>query len=477
MEQEAPGAYERRVLWGIFLAALAVRVMTWAGTFTFGTDSAAFLRMAEQMREGSWHPALKTYYHPGYPATVASFSYLLGDIERAGFVVSILFGSLAVLPLYLLARDLFGRPAGLITAAFYILHYAVVDLNVDVMTEGLYCAALFGAIWMGRRFLDSNRLAWSVGAGALASVAYLVRHDGLIAVCGLACWFLFEAVRRRNRSSGDLLLGTAFAVGAFFIASMPFLVWVRGEVGHWATTAKGSGIPLRHLLEGKISSPQGGVTGKAVLLFVQELNSYILLVPLAAGLALAWRGEQGKRLYLLSWAVAYTLGVGYTMQGMGYVSYRYLVPAFCLLLPFTAWGLLRLFDRFPGENRARWAVAATVMLCLVVGYKTFDFHRWEDVPLVKAGEWIRANTTRRPGILTTRDKVVWYAKGDLRPAPASIEDALSADFVVFTERDWDRKDWNFMPELDRDSRLERVADDFAGGRKGHRPVRVYRVRK
>ena len=62
---------DRRFLWGIFLTVLAVRLMAWAGTYTFGTDSAAFLRMAELMREGSWHAALKTYYHPGYPAVVA----------------------------------------------------------------------------------------------------------------------------------------------------------------------------------------------------------------------------------------------------------------------------------------------------------------------------------------------------------------------------------------------------------------------
>lgn len=477
MESAGSPSDERRLLLGIFLTVLAVRVVAWAGTYTFGTDSSQLLRMAELMRDGSWHQALKVNYHPGYPAAVATFSWLVGDIERAGFFVSMLFGSLAALPLYLLARAFFGRPAALVTVALYALHYAIVDLHVDVMTEGLYCAALFGAVWMGRRFLDTNRLAWSVGAGVLASAAYLVRHDGLIAICGLVSWFLFEAVRRRNKTSGDLVLGTVVAVGAFFILAMPFLVWVKGEVGHWATTAKGSGIPLQSLLKGQLVSAQGGVTSKALMLFVQELNFYILLIPLAAGLALAWRGERWKRLYLLSWAVAYFLGVAYTMHGMGYVSYRYLVPAFCLLLPFTAWGLLRLVDRLPERHRARAAIAATLLLGLLIGFKAVDVHRWEDVPLVRAGEWIRANTKKRPEILTTRDKVVWYAKGNLRLAPLSMDDAVAADFVVFTERDWNRREWAFMPELDRDRRFERIPDDFARGMKGQRPLRVYRVRK
>jgi hypothetical protein len=468
---------ERRLILGLVLAVLAVRLATWLGTYTFGTDSAAFLRMAEDMREGSWHPALKWYYHPGYPAAVALTSFVAGGIERAAFLVSILFGSIAVIPLYLLARDFFGRSAAIITVALYALHYPIVDLHVDVMTEGLYCAALFGAIWMGRQFLDRTRLAWALGAGALAAGAYLVRHEGLIAVCGLACWFAFEAVRRRNRSSGDLVLGTVMAVGTFLILSMPFLVWVKGEVGHWATTAKGSGTPLRDLLEGRLVRHQGGVTPKAILAFVQELNFYVLMIPLLAGLALAWREERWKRLYLLSWAVAYLIGVGYTMHGMAYVSYRYLVPAFCLLLPFTAWGLLKLIDYLPERIRLRSALATTALLGLLIGYKSFDIHRWEDVPLIRAGEWIRANSPKRPEILTTRDKVTWYARGNLRLAPKSIDDAVSADFVVFTERDWNRGEWAFMPQLDRDPRFERIPDDFANGNKGQRPVRVYRVKR
>ncbi|HKS15923.1 MAG TPA: glycosyltransferase family 39 protein, partial [Planctomycetota bacterium] len=403
---------ERRLLFGVFLTVLAVRLMALAGTYTFGTDSAAFLRMAELMGDGSWHAALKWGYHPGYPAVVSVVASITGDIVGAAFLVSLLAGSLAALPLYLLARDTFGRAAALVTVALYAMHYALVDLHTDVMTEGLFCAALFTSLWMGARFIEVRKLPWALGAGLFAAGAYLVRHEGLIALCGLVCWFGFEAVRRRNRESGDFILGLGFLVGMFFITSMPFLNWVRGEMGHWATTAKGSGIPLQRALEGEGVSYRGDVTGKALIAFVR-LNYYVLLVPLAAGLYLAWREEKWKRLYLLSWAVAYYLGVAYTMQGMGYVSYRYLLPGFCLLLPFIAWGLLELLRLRPVGSPRFGVPIATLLLCLLIGYKNFDVHRWEDVPLTRAGEWIRANHKGRAKILATRDKVAWYAHGDL----------------------------------------------------------------
>ncbi|HTF55748.1 MAG TPA: glycosyltransferase family 39 protein, partial [Planctomycetota bacterium] len=445
---------ERRLIVYLFLVVLAVRVMALAGTYTFGTDSAAFLRMAELMREGSWHAALKTGYHPGYPAAIAAVSLLTGNLVGAGFLVSLLFGSLAALPLYLLARDSFGRPAALITVALYAMHYPLVDLHTDVMTEGLFCAALFTSLWMGRRFIDAPRLPWALGAGLAAAGAYMVRHEGLIALCGLACWFLFEAARRRNRSSGDLVLGAAFLVGTFFVASMPFLIWVRGEMGRWATTAKGSGIPLQKAMEGEVVAYRGDLTSKALIAFVR-LNYIVLLVPLAAGLALAWRQEKWRRLYLLSWAVAYYVGVAYTMQGMGYVSYRYLLPGFCILLPFIAWGVLELIRLRPMGPPHRAAAIATLVLCAIVGYRDFDVHRWEDLPLVRAGEWIREHAQGRPRILSTRDKVAWFAKGDLGPPPATVDEAAAADFLVFTRQDFVRREWACMPELERDARFER----------------------
>lgn len=475
--QDSSGPVDDRwTLGGILLVVLAVRLMVWAGTYAIGTDSAAFLRMAELIREGEWHEALRTYYHPGYPAAVALFSHVTGDFERAGFLVSILSGSIAVLPLFLLARDLFGRPAALVTVLLYAAHFTLVELHVDVMTEGLYFAAFFGAIWMGRRFLDSNRLPWAIGAGVLSAGAFLVRHEGLIAVCGLVSWFLFEAIRRKDRSSGALCLGAVFAGGAFLIASMPFLVWVRGEMGQWVTTAKGSGTGLRLLLEGEFVPYGGRLIVKAIDDFAEVLCRFVLLVPLGAGLALAWRQERWRRLYLASWPAAYLLGLLYMMQGVGHVSYRYLTPAFCLLLPFLSWGLLRLLDRIPDRMRPRAVMSAALALGLLVGHQCFNVRRWDDVPLVRAGEWIRAQSAGRPRILTTRDKVAWYARGDLRPAPRSLEDALSCDFVVFAEREFEKPRWPFMPALDRDPRFERVPDDFRRAR-GQSPVRVYRVRK
>jgi 4-amino-4-deoxy-L-arabinose transferase-like glycosyltransferase len=463
-----------RTIWLVFFATLGVRLLAMAGTYTFGTDSAAFLRMAEQMREGAWHEALETYYHPGYPAAVALFSHLTGDFEWAGYLVSMLFGSLAAIPLYLLARDAVGRSAALIAVTLYAFHYALVDLHTDVMTEGLYYAALFGAIWLGRAFLDSRRLLWAMGAGVAASVAYLTRNEGVIAIAGLSCWFLFEAVRRRDRSSGALVMGTVLAGACFLICSMPYLNWVRGELGEWGLSPKGSARAATGAIGGESIRHRWGLTNKLLYHFAR-LHFHILLVPLVVGLALAWKESVWKRLYLVSWPVVYLLAVGTFMHRIGYVSYRYIIPSFCLLLPFLALGLLKLVSRMRPPARAKAAVALTLVATLVVGFKVFDIHRYEDLSLVRAGEWIRTDAKRRPLIMTTRDKVVWYAKGTMKHNLEAFKDAQKVDYVVFGEDDQDRPEWQFIPEMEKDGRFQRIPGDFTGGDRRQKPVRVYRV--
>jgi hypothetical protein len=168
---------------------------------------------------------------------------------------------------------------------------------------------------------------------------------------------------------------------------------------------------------------------------------------------------------------SYAIGVGYTMQGMGYVSYRYLVPVVCLLLPFIAWGLLRLLDRRPAV-----VMGVTIVLVLYTGHKSFDWSRQEDVPLVKAGEWIRDQKKPRPKIMTTRDKVAWYAHADIEPSPKNVDEAATVDYIVLTRRDFDATQWKCLPDIAKDRRFERVAGDFTTpGRKSEEPVILYRV--
>ena len=93
----------------LFLFALLVRVGAAWQTVAIFNDGPAFLEIAGQMRSGDWAAALAHHYHPLYPLLTATVDLLVGSFERSGLLVSIVSGSLGVVPLYLFLRWSFGE--------------------------------------------------------------------------------------------------------------------------------------------------------------------------------------------------------------------------------------------------------------------------------------------------------------------------------------------------------------------------------
>lgn len=495
---------------GVFLAALLARAVVLSGTYAIGVDSAAFLRMAELIEAGRWREALSTYYHPAYPALAAAFSPLLGGVEPAAYAVSLMAGALASVPLFLIARDLLGRPAALAAGVLYAMHGFVADLQADVKTEPLYLACFLGALWCGWKVISTPRFWWAVPAGLLAGGAYLTRNEGILAVAGLTCWFGFEAIRRfasptvrdsgrtapgassddapsrpapagpesgagrpESRTVGDLVMAIPILAGTFLIVSMPFLLWVRDEVGRWALTAKGSGVWLERIVQGQGRIGASDPLSLRTLAYFAKLHHWVLLIPLGVGLSAGWKRPPWERLFLLSFPVVYLLAVFYNIRNMGYTSQRYLVPSFVMLLPFVGAGLVRLAARAPGPKAV--LTVAVAALSILVGGRLFGLNRWEDQPDRAAGAWIRARFPGRARILSTSDKLAWYAGGENVRVGTKDENLARADFIAFDERELKDSRRAWIEEAISDRRVALIQEDFSMGRRGQKYLRLYRV--
>ena len=183
----------------LFLAAFLARLVTYLGTLIFGTDGGQMLYMADRISDSRFHEALSVTYHPFYPFLTAVLKTFLGTAERAGFWVSMSLGSGAVVPLFFLARAIFGRPAAFITGLVYAFHPYTLDLQADVMTEGTFAFFLFSSMWLGWRSLEEPSIERSMLAGLSAAAAYLTRAEGVLAMVLIPAWQGVELLIRRDR--------------------------------------------------------------------------------------------------------------------------------------------------------------------------------------------------------------------------------------------------------------------------------------
>lgn len=139
------GGVRRDVALGL-LGALAYRVVFAAAIPRIvGADSIHYLAMARQFRGGDWLsfdenlPIL-------YPAFVAVAGLLVTDLELAARIVSFIASVLLVIPVYVLARDLFGRTTARMTTAIVVLWPWLADYGIQAAPEALALLLWFSSI-------------------------------------------------------------------------------------------------------------------------------------------------------------------------------------------------------------------------------------------------------------------------------------------------------------------------------------------
>lgn len=99
--------------------------------------------------DGSWKPT--AHYPPAWPFMV-SLSYRLGGTDvRTGRVLAAALGTLLIIAVFLLAKNIFGEKAGLIAAALAAVHPILIYWSGVMMTESATALFLCLALWIETR--------------------------------------------------------------------------------------------------------------------------------------------------------------------------------------------------------------------------------------------------------------------------------------------------------------------------------------
>jgi len=207
-------------------------------------------------------PAARTYYEAGlreglglkqmplYPVATALVAHLTGGrIERAARLVSLLAGIVAVIPLWLLGRTLFGRRIAGLSALLYAVAPLMVKNSSEVTKEAFFTCLLLWGLWMGWLAVTRRRPGLCLTAGLLGALTYLARPDGIVLMIVWGIWLGAGAMRHlfRNRrlavarlAAGGLILAPWLAVAG------PYLLHLRLESGRWTLSMKKSPRDVLH---------------------------------------------------------------------------------------------------------------------------------------------------------------------------------------------------------------------------------------
>jgi hypothetical protein len=179
--------------------------------------------MAERAAAGDFGALFQTVFHPLYPALVAVLLRIAPALDPvvAGQVVACGLAALAVLPLWAVARALFGDRAAFWCGFVYATGAWFARTPAECMSEGPFYLGV--AVW-AHALLGGRPLL----AGAASAFAWLARPEGM-ALAAIGSAWLFA---RRERRGAVLALAVALLLGAL----LPLGYAVFG--GGWTLTPK-----------------------------------------------------------------------------------------------------------------------------------------------------------------------------------------------------------------------------------------------
>jgi hypothetical protein len=241
-DREAPGAGGVSPLRGdvglllvLLLAAAGIRTWLITHTEVAARDSIGYIRYAWQLRERPWQEVLQTSEaHPGYPLAILAVSPAVRAVvrgpesivmQRSAQLANALAGTLLVLPMFFLGRELFGRAVGFWAALLFQCLPASGRVLSDGLSEGLFLLWAAAALWTAVRALRTGSPFDFVQAGLFAGLSYLTRPEGALIAAVAGAVLLGSQLVAAWRRPWRRVLGCAAGLGltAAAVAS-PFVL-------------------------------------------------------------------------------------------------------------------------------------------------------------------------------------------------------------------------------------------------------------
>ena len=179
--------------------------------------------------------------HPPFFPLITGVIYLaVGNLEKSSDIAYSLFGGAMLLPIFALARRIYGYPTAYLAAILLAIYpvLTVVGLYWGTMLEPLYIFLLFGALVTWLIGMEERRPGMMAVAGMMFAMGFLTRPEPVVYFGIFLLVSLVWPFRNLVKKGIRLRLCACFA-GAFLLTASPYLVYMRAQTGHWTLSEKG----------------------------------------------------------------------------------------------------------------------------------------------------------------------------------------------------------------------------------------------
>lgn len=227
----------------ILAAATAVRIALALQARIIKWDEPDYLTLGMNLFAGRGYTTgvvPELHYTPLFPIITGALHLLTQNAEWASNIVYIVAGVLLIVPVYGLARRIYGARVALTTAVLLVAYPALTAsvLYWGTMTEPLFILLVYSAFYCALVGIEDESAWRFLAAGALLSLAYLARPEALL-TCGLLVVYLIVLwLVQRRLFTRPALTRLALLLAAFALVAAPYIGFLYARSGRLLITGK-----------------------------------------------------------------------------------------------------------------------------------------------------------------------------------------------------------------------------------------------
>jgi len=400
-------------------------------------DGTEYIRYARQILSGDWTGGKAP---PLYPLLIALFHFFTPNDEIAGIWVSVIMGTLVVLPVFYLGKEIFNEKVGIISALFAAVHPFLYTSSGSVLTEATYHFLLATSVLFGWKAFNHGQFYNILFFSLFTTLAYLTRPEAiafLFIFCVWVLWIHPPQGKRGWKKRGGIIL---FALFCFLVFASPYLIKIRMETGRWGISQKISvsigsfqeeeGVPsideirrrrefpLVSLLKDPLTAL--GKMGIGIFLsiykFQQGFHPFLFFLAIVGFIFLLKR-EKGPsslkgNLYLMSYLIFF---FGFVFPFF-WITRRYTSHLITIAIPWAAFGFLMsvewVHQRLKGVvSQTKFGIILLVLILIGLAVQGRFIHGREFRFIQRdAGLWMKDHLPRKGKIMSSLPQEAFYAE-------------------------------------------------------------------
>lgn len=218
-------------------AAFIIRYVVLFSQPSFGlySDDVIYMSMARSFLEGDFSKILHPWWSPFFPLISAFFHLFIKDWGLTGRAVSVVFGSLLVVPIYIITKSYTNRFAAVLSGIFIVLFKPLVNSSIQPLTESLLIFLVWMALMVSLKSLTSKNIYVALSAGIFWGLSSLTKSEGalffisFLFVIFVPASFTFIKNKIKKVTELSLIKIFVFVLLGFLVVYTPYNIMLQNK--------------------------------------------------------------------------------------------------------------------------------------------------------------------------------------------------------------------------------------------------------